>query len=329
MLSSLLVAQALAQDAAPPPEAKSAFKPEFKTTALVYLGWGMDLDPAAEGANAFSVDRAYLGAGAKLSEKIAARVLLDADVMSATTDTKQRVFVKNAYAEWYDFAPGMKARAGIVDTGYPSYSESFTGFRYLGKVFADRNKVLNTADFGINVQGKNLDGLLDWHAALLNGEGYGKPEVDAGKTGQLRVAVDPLAKGKSMSLPIMGFASYALPGAATPDATLVYVGSAGFKMPYVMAWGEYLGVSEGTKSGGGFSAQLSPRAPNIAYLVARYDHFDPDSAATGDGTDLLVAGVGRDFMDKVSVALTYEQTTLESAPTKPASGIFVHAQAGW
>lgn len=289
----------------------------------------MDLDPAAENANAFGIDRAYLGAGAKLSRHVAARVLLDADVMGSTEDTKQRVFVKNAYAEWFEPAPGVKARAGIVDTGYPGYSEGFTGFRYLGKTFADRNKVLNTADFGVNVQGKHLDGLLDWHAALLNGEGYGRPEVDAGKTVQLRVGVDPLAKGKAASLPVMGFASYALPGAATPDATLVYAAGAGFKMPFVMAWAEYLGVSSGSASGGGFSAQLSPRAPGLAYLVARYDHFDPDTGTAKDGNDVLVAGIGRDFMEKVSVAATFEQTTPEASASTPARGVFLRAQAGW
>ena len=276
-------------------------------------------------------------ADARLSKRFGARIMLDADRMKATDaagaplDTKYRVFVKQAYLEAKDLAPGVTVRAGMIETPYTGFYDGFWGNRYIRESFASNQKLLETADLGVGAWGKHAGGRVDWNVSVLNGEGYGKLEDDAGKAVQGRLTLDPLAgrqQGGKMALPITGFVSYDT-DAAAKTTTLTWLGAAGFAMPQVVAWAEVLGVSEAGVDGLGYSATLNPKLPKVAGIVARYDHYDPDTATPDDANTLLVAGVSRDWLDKVSTAVTYERAWKDAAPEAPTHGVFVRVQAGW
>ena len=312
-------------------------KPEVDLGATVFARYGYVLTDGSDGYNEFAIDRAYLFGKAKISKRLAARVTLDVGRFDAlvdstgaeyTLDTKHRAYLKHAYLEWKDWAPGMSLRAGMIDTPLVPYEEKFLGTRYIGKVFTDDQKLLGSADLGINVTGEHGGGVVSWGAAGMNGEGYDKPEQNAGKSLQARLSVDPLAKKDKSRLPITAFVNFNDQG-PDDDAILTYVGALGYKMPFVTVWGEYVGRSQGDVSGSGYSATLLPGMPKYGYLVARYDHFDPDGATDDDASDKITVGLGHDFTDKVALALTYERATAEAAPDAPAHAAVAHLQAGF
>ena len=326
MLLSLLLSQARAADGPPPVT--------VKVGGVLFAHYGYELTEGADGFNEFGIDRTYLNANATIGEKFGARLTLDSDRLKITdaagepADTKLRPYVKYAYLEYKGPAEGLKIRGGMIDTGYVGYYDDFWGHRFVGKHIADEAGILNTADFGVSIQGQHAKGLVSWHVAALNGEGYGKTEVDAGKTGQARITVDPLAPGGNMNLPITAFVSYG--GEPSTDTTkLLYAGAVGFKMPYVVFWADYLGQSEGGVSGSAISVSAIPRIPKVAGLLLRYDMADPDTATADDGFSRLAAGPTKQLYDKVDLAVLYERTTQESAPTLPDHGLFVRAQAGF
>ncbi len=331
MLNALLIALAPAVLAAEPAEA-----PQVKTTGVVFARYGYDLTEWADGANAFGVDRAYVGVVADLDAHFATRVTLDADKLKpvtfgdageATVDTKYRVFLKHAWLEWKDAGPGVKMRFGMIDTPWTGTYDNFVGIRYVTESFAKNSKVLETADLGVSAMGTHQGEQLSWHAALVNGEGYGKNEVDAGKSVQARGTFDPLARTKKRNLPVSAFVSYAgNPTTETP--VLTWAGAVGFKAPRLLAWGEVLGVQAGDTASMGYSLTASPRLPRLGSgLLVRYDHFDADSKADGGATDTLIAGVTHAWREKVNTAVTYERTTPEGA--EPGHGVVVHLQAGY
>lgn len=330
----IAVGLAFAADTKTDKPAEKTDPPPVKMGGVIFAHYGYDLSEGADGYNEFAVDRAYLTAQANLTKKLATRLTLDADRFKSTTlpddssvtvDTKYRVFVKHAYLEWKDAAPGVKARFGMVDTPYTPYFDSLWGHRYVMESFAKQSKVLETADLGVSVQGEHAKGLVSWNAALLNGEGYGKLEMNAGKAVQARVTLDPLAPKKGPNLPITAFVSYN--GDPDSEATLTYAGALGFKHKYVFAWGEYLGTQKGEAAAGGYSFSVLPRVPDVGGLVLRYDHWDPSTDGSGDSTTTLVGGVDHDFYERVSAAVTYERLMPEEGSA--SQGVFLRMQAGF
>ena len=330
MLASLLLPLAHAEDNAEPKF------PVVKPAGMLFLRYAYDLTEGAEGNNSFSADRLYLRTDVQMNKMIGARITLDADRVKPATlgdgstltlDTKYRVFVKHAYVEVKGLGP-IKIRAGMVDTPWGPYADGFTGNRYIADNFAKAVSVLPTADLGVSVLGTHAKGLVDWNLSFLNGEGYDKVELDAGKAIQARISVDPIVSQKERNLPISGYIGYfGHPTDGVP--TLVYAGAVGFKMPQLLVWAELLGEIEGETSGMGYSATLNPRLPDIAGLVVRYDHWDPDTQADDDAGTTLIAGLQKEFIEKVAVAVTYERSWDDVAPDAPTHGVVVHAQAGF
>lgn len=323
-----------------PPAEKAAptvekVKPEVEVSGIAFAHYGFDLTEGAENFNEFAVDRVYFNVKAKLSKRLSTRFTLDVDRMKPVEtdtgefeyDTKYRAFLKYAFLEWKDFAPGLKVRVGMIDTPYVTVWETHTEMRYIGKHFADELKLLDTADIGISIAGEHGKGLVAWTAAVVNGEGYGKIELDNAKSLQARVTVDPIAPAGKYTLPITAFVNYNMQQDADPIVT--YVGAAGFKMPYVWVWGEYLGRSQGDLSGMGYSASVQPGMPKYGRLVFKYDHFDPDTKTDEDAIDKIIGGVSHDFAEKVALAATYERVTVEGTADVPAHGVYLRLMAGF
>ncbi len=293
---------------------------------LLAAHYGLNLTEGADNFNEFALDRAYLTARAKITPTFGARLTLDADRPSSA-DTKYRVFVKHAYLEAKIGGTPMKVRAGVIDTPYQGYSDNFWEHRYVAKGQSDSNGNLSPADLGVSIGGEHAKGLVDWTVGLYNGEGYSKIEVDAGKSVQGRVTIDPMASKERMRLPLTGFVDYHM--VQDGDPIMLFAAAAGFKMPYVWFWGEYTGRSQGDVSGGGYSVSLLPGMPKYFRVIARYDSYDPNSEVDADGWSTIIGGVSHNFYEDISLAATYERTTTEAAPDDAAHGAFLRMQAGF
>lgn len=322
MFPSLAAAVLLAT----PSAAAGDEKPSLKLGGVILAHYGFHL---ADGSpNDFDLDRVYVVANATLTERLATKVTLDADrIKEQEDDLKTRVYVKHAYLEAKAQEAGMKFRFGMIDTPWAGYYDNFWEHRYLGESFARQFKVVDTADLGVGAMGEHAKGRVSWHAVVVNGEGYSKMEVDAGKTVQARATLDPIAGAEKGSLPISGFVSYALPGAEGADAAIVYAGAVGLRKKPIIAWVEYLGSKAGDVSGSGFSVTAIPRVPRVIDVIARVDRWDPDTETADDETLRIVGGVAHDFYEKVSLAATFEQETAGTA--EPEQAVFLRMQAGF
>ena len=319
---------ALAQD--PPDEAaaaeEAATKPAKPTDQVTLSGvlfshYGLDLTKGSSLFNEFALDRAYLTVKATLGESLAVRFTTDVDMPE---DAKVRPYVKYAYLEWKEPLPGIKVRLGAAGNGYVGYYDKLWGNRYIRKQFTDAFKIVNSSDFGLHVLGSHNDKAITWQASVVNGEGYGSPEVDAGKTGQVRVSYDPLAGKKA--LPITAYVSYDV---GADDPTLVAAGAVGYQVGHMMAWAEVVAQMQGDTSGFGYSATLAPQVLDDVAFIARYDHWDPDSGAEADGSDTFIAGVSHNYYKKVSLALLYEGTLRQADDSSYSHGVFIRTQAGF
>lgn len=335
---SLLALPAFAQSAsdaskeAPP-------KPTVQVGALVFPRYTLDLSEGSDGFNGFDIDRAYLRTDAKLSDRFAARLTLDANRMSAVTvtlpdgteldvpaDTRLRVFVKHA---WLEVKPvdDVQVRFGMVDTPYLPVEEQITGMRWLFRAFLDDVKLASTTDLGVSAAGKHAGGRLGWGVGVYNGEFFSAPEVDSGKSFQARVTVDPLAGTDRLKLPITVYAEEELH--ADDDAETLAGGMVGFVHSHFVAEAQLDAHLTGGVTGVGVSAVVRPQLPDVGFAVARVDRYDPDGATADDAQVKLWAGLGRDFLEKVSLATLFEATLPEAEDATQTLAVVVHGQVGF
>jgi hypothetical protein len=337
LCSTLLLPLALGADPALADEAKPT-----SLGGVVYAHWGLDLDPSAEQANEFDIDRVYLTAKRPVGEHLAVRVTTDMGrekvqsvevpdgaggsvEVEVPEDSKLRLFVKYAYLSWKEALPGVEVRFGAAGTPWVGFYDDLWGHRWVRKSMSDEEKVLDSSDLGVHVLGTHAGGLLSWQAAILNGEGYGSPEIDASKTGQLRLGVDPLAPaGKGLSLPVAGFVSCEV---LTEDPTLVWAAGAGLSQTYALLWAEILGRHQDGIAGRGLSVTAMPRHPEWGEILLRYDRWAADAA--GDADNALVAGLTHDFAEQVSGGLLYERGFTDGAADEASHGLFLRMQAGF
>lgn len=304
---------------------ETKFEPKLKIGGLIFANYHYDLTDGAEPSNKFEIQRVYLNFKAKMTEDFSARVTTDVGtIKSYDTDQKIRPFLKYAYVEYKNWAPGMKLRFGAAGTPFIGKHDKFVGQRWIYKAFTDEFKVLSSSDLGLHVLGKHMDGLLDYQVSIINGSGYGKKEADDAKAAQVRVTVDPLS-GSEMSLPISGFISYDI--GAGSDAAMVAAGSIGFKHELGKAWGEFVFTSANDITGIGFSATLLPKIPSVGNLMMRIDRIDPDTDADDDAELRIIGGLTHDFAKKISVGLIYERSMPEAGDDSHA--VFVKTQAGF
>lgn len=310
---------------APQAWAQDDVEPKVDLSGLFFGSYSVDVSEGADLANEFDLDRAYFTAKSKLGDRLSTRLTLDvgrekeqdleltdpADPTQTVEVTvpeneRIRVFVKYAYLEWKPSAlDGVKLRFGMAGTMFPGLYDKLWGQRFASKSFTDQFKLLSTSDLGIHASGKHVDGIIDWHLAVVNGEGYTRAEVDASKTVQARFTVDPLGPNEDMRLPITGTVSYEVdPNGNATD--MVAGGALGLQHTYVTLWGEGLIHSEGPVSGTGISATAMPVIPDILNVYGRIDLFDPDSSTDGDDVTRLVTGVSRSFTDSIKAAIQFE-----------------------
>ncbi len=169
---------------------------ETSIKGTVYANWMMNLSKGMKNYNAFSIDRAYLGAESKLSDYTFLRITFDirperfltsstrvvdsngdtVTVPSLSAYSGYPIILKYAYAEWKikPVANYFKLRVGLQPTAYLNYAETYWMRRYIAKMITDQNGWISTSDFGVSAistlgpQGK----LGEVELSVLNGTKY-------------------------------------------------------------------------------------------------------------------------------------------------------------
>lgn len=262
-----------------------------------------------DAANGFHVSRAYLYLVDKVDDNITARITLDSQTAPKAAPS---VFLKHAYID-YKLNDAATIEGGIGGTPWVSFVEKLWGYRYLGstaniagKVFADKNGLLSSADGGVSVLG--TVGAINYHVGAYNGEGYGGVANGGGLKIAGRLGYED-ASG-------LGVAAY-YDTESKRLGTLNYnptrmIGLVYYKQPAFTIGGEYLTASDfsGTAAvtgvpttawadGNGFSVFANGLVTENIRLFARYDSATPNTrtgyvagtgAATSNRTNTVVTG---------------------------------------
>ena len=186
---------------------------DAKVSGLIYASCGVDLtdtpyagyqdgDPRPNG---FEIDRAYLTFRKKIDKTFSIRATTD---VGRSDSGKHELFLKYAYLQ-VDLAEDIKLRIGSAPNAQLSFADRFWGGRWLAKSFAAQEGVISYGDIGVHALGKHADGMFKWGAAIVNGEGYGNPDLDNDKTFQARATVDPL--NGDIKLPISVYVKSSTP----------------------------------------------------------------------------------------------------------------------
>jgi len=324
--------------------------------------------------NEFAIHRVYLDFKKKLDKNVDARFTLDVDrfepLTSASYDPGPPVGVSTksderliAYLKYAYFGlnnldvpyTGLSTvRLGQQATHWIDFMQNHWKFRYVQKTMTDYFKVFSSADLGLGALGGfDLSSLMipyigrfDYHATLMNGEGYKKPEGDANGDKHLAVTIktEPVRWGKSdvvtsaigwyvedypikkdqnpasrdLTNALTAMTSYAF---TKPGKGLVFVeGYLGNMVPAAPA--DKTTLASGVSIGGQY--QLIPDVN----AFGRFDNFDPDASfANMDKKLLTVFGVEYNWGANVKLALDWQNEQKDGVDQKKS--INVHTRVKW
>src|SRR3989339_441214 len=180
-------------------EAVKADNKDVKVSGVIFFHWQKYTQNAgSSNYNQFDVSRAYLDFKKKLVDDASARVTLDVrrlDTSSTGTDPNKKTqnlfdYLKYAYVEKPVTVPAalqpvpftLTAKIGLQHTAWIDWADKLLNARFIAKTLLDNEGVMSSSDFGLGVLGKvSVSGFpeVEYHATLLNGAGYSKPETDA------------------------------------------------------------------------------------------------------------------------------------------------------
>ena len=150
---------------------------------------------ALENRNGFQFRRIYFTYDKGLSDELSMRFRLEMNSPSfpnKDTNAKLGPFVKHGYLKWTRKEWRTNAYFGL--SGSPTWNviEEVWGYRSVAKTLLDLQKLGNSTDFGVAVQG-NLDAAkkLSYHAMVGNGTGT-SGEIDKDKTVYLSLTARPV-----------------------------------------------------------------------------------------------------------------------------------------
>lgn len=180
---------------------------DTKVQGELYSQYEYQLSDAADGANEFSLGRAYVTVKSKLSDFTSVRITTDlreSTIMNGSKDeTRYDIILKYGYLDWSPaFAQKkMTIRFGLQPTLYIDYQNGLWGRRYLAKTATDEYKMLTSADLGASIlvplgtDGKT--GTLG--LSVFNGTSYtGLTEMNSQKNVNFTAYLNPLTNNEKL-----------------------------------------------------------------------------------------------------------------------------------
>ncbi|MFH1390035.1 MAG: hypothetical protein ABIH56_04880 [Candidatus Margulisiibacteriota bacterium] len=295
---------------------------DIKVSSVVFFHWQKYTQNAgSSNYNQFDVSRAYLDFKKKLADEASARVTLDVrrlDTTSSTgTDPNKKTqnlfdYLKYAYLEKPVPVPGylqpvpytLTAKIGLQHTAWIDWADKMLNARFIAKTLLDNEGVMSSSDFGLGALGKiSVSGFSDveYHATMLNGSGYSKPESDARKDIGLRLNSTVYSDSNIGSVVVGLFGNLAgvkTDGSMDSHTKKQTVALVGIKNQMVSVGVEYLyGTNiSGYSLGGTFLVN-----PGWT-LLARIDNYDPSRSAGNNEINRSIYGLIYDWGKDVKLA---------------------------
>ena len=133
------------------------------------------------------VKRFYLSIDHKFDDVWSANLTTDFNYVG--NDGETRLFVKKAYVQGV-FSKLATLRVGSAAMAWIPFVEDWYGYRYVENTLVDREKVGNSADWGLHLLGDN--GMFNYQVSAVNGGGYKNPSRSDHVDFEGRVGLQPV-----------------------------------------------------------------------------------------------------------------------------------------
>jgi len=170
-------------------EAKQVAKNEdgkLKLEALFYLNTYSQKADTTTAAGTTStktaglvVDRAYFTAKYNFNDDWMMRLTTDMGTDGALSKS-QNIYLKYAYLEGKLAGDAAVLRVGQSHTPWIDYEQDLWKYRYVAKTMIDTYGFDSSADLGVGLKGKLLDGKVGYFVTETTGRGYGNRTTNAG-----------------------------------------------------------------------------------------------------------------------------------------------------
>ncbi len=271
--------------------------------------------------NAFDIGRIYVTAGTKYSPNVTSKIVLE----GATTTAGNAIFLKSAFLQWKNDTGSLTVEGGMPATLWNGVEEAAWKYRFVEKVQADLEGVLQSADKGVKVIYKLPKDYGSAEAMLTNGEGYKALEntdyKGRGKDGQVKLVMTPFQSFREFSvsghyLGAVGLSRTRerLVGGITYQGKKFSLSASAFKA--VDFYSPSTTSSATVKSGYSVYGNL-PLAKSLSFF-SRLDVVDNSLVVTKnyDKKTLLLAGIAYELAKDVKVALTERRSTQGQATVR-------------
>ncbi len=326
-------------------EAKKELKlPEWvsrtKIGGKAYLQYRYDLKDGTEDYNDFSIKRFYFTVKSKLRDDISVRLTQEI----RDQDSGYDFHLKYGYLTFKNyFMKGLNIYAGQVELPWVPYEEHIWGYRVQGTIFPDREHILTSSDRGLGLRSKLLDGKIDIHVALVNGEGWHDGEKNKHKDFEGRITLKPFKDAgylDNLSFSIFGVTGYYDKGEPRDR----FIAQAAFKKKdFLTLAGEYLRTRDsrirrakrepslsgidGTATGEGFGGFFVVNSgilglSNKFELFGRVDYFDPDEDIGNNSHRRYIYGLGYKFSKRLKFLINNQREDFDQGANRKDTNTF-------
>ena len=133
------------------------------------------------------VKRFYLQVDHKFNDIWSADLTTDFNYVG--NDGETQLFVKKAYVQGA-FNPLATLRVGSANMAWIPFVEDWYGYRFVENTLVDREKLGNSADWGLHLLGDN--GMFNYQVSAVNGGGYKNPSRSNHVDFEGRVGLQPV-----------------------------------------------------------------------------------------------------------------------------------------
>ena len=300
--------------------------PKISLGSLMYVQYDWEMTNR-NNYNAFDITRSYINFLAELDKNVKFRLTPDigAHLTSSGGTTNydgSAIFrLKYAFVELDNFIGDRSwLRIGLHQTPWLDFEESINRYRVQGTMFSERIGIVpGSSDYGIGYLVKFLGDFGEFNTSIVNGEGFKYPESNKYKSLQSRVTIRPFSTPTINGLRISLFGDLGRYDAGKNRNH--WIGFVSFENPYFVGTAQYLqaweqpGTVEYHRDGYSLFGELRPWGkPEGFAFFGRFDHFDPNTAISGDSQNRAIAG-GAYWSNwgkvKLGYVLNYEHVSYE------------------
>ena len=247
--------------------------------------------------NAFDMTRTYINVTAKFAGGVSTRATSD---IYRNADGSLGYRLKYGWVAYQPNAGKVTYKFGLIQTPWVSREEDLYDYRMQGSIGVDRNKIMTSADFGLGADAKLAGGRLDLNLAIVNGEGYSKPEGDQRKDFQVRASYRLASSddaGPYGGLRLSGYAGIGKP--TTGGERNRFIGMLSYKTTQYTVAAEYVSTKDSTTGpaavaetkGSLISAFATYRLTGSKVgLIGRVDIYDPNTDVGNNKNTRIIAG---------------------------------------